>query len=230
MGQAIVVSPEQHQSAGEGGVSALYTVAIGSVPERALEWIEKAAAEWFPMPVRRLGELAIPEGAYDRKRGQYLSAEMMKMLAQQAPADALRILAITDLDLTIPVLTFVFGQAQMEGRVAIVSLCRLRQEFYGLPPDEGLLRERSVKEVLHELGHTFGLTHCPDMKCAMSLATHVGLVDAKNGQYCGRCALQLVERLALTLVDPALNRQTAAEQVIAMADEVRQFRSSEAQP
>ena len=110
----------------------------------------------------------------DRKRGQYQSVEMMKMLAQQVPADALRILAVTEVDLTLPMLTFVFGQAQIEGRVAIVSLCRLHQEFYDLPPDEGLLRERAGKEVLHELGHTFGLTHCADMKCAMSLATHVG--------------------------------------------------------
>ena len=173
-------------------------VSIGSVPERALEWIEKAAAEWFPLPIRRLGALAIPEGAYDRKRGQYQSVEMMKMLAQQAPSDALRILGVTDVDLAIPMLTFLFGQAQFDGRVAIVSLCRLHQEFYGLPPDDALLRERTVKEALHELGHTFGLAHCPDTKCAMSLATHIGLVDAKNEQYCDRCGLQLVQRFALT--------------------------------
>ena len=61
---------------------------------------------------------------------------------------------------------------------------------------ENLLRERTVKEVLHELGHTFGLVHCSEPSCAMSLATHIELVDAKTEQYCARCGLQLVHRFA----------------------------------
>jgi archaemetzincin len=99
-------------------------------------------------------------------------------------------------DLAIPMLTFLFGQAQFEGPVAVVSLCRLHQEFYGLPGQESLLRERTVKEVLHELGHTFGLVHCSDPRCAMSLATHIELVDAKAEQYCARCGLHLAQRFA----------------------------------
>lgn len=118
----------------------------------------------------------------------------MKMLAQHAPRDAYRVLGVTGVDLAIPMLSFLFGQAQCEGPIAIISLCRLQQEFYGLPAEEGLLRERVVKEALHELGHTFGLTHCANTKCAMSLATHIGLVDAKEEHYCARCGTQLVER------------------------------------
>jgi len=177
-------------------VNALYLVAIGSVPEGALEWIENAAAEWFPLPLRRLPGLPIPEAAYDRKRGQYQSVEIMKMLAQVAPPDARRVLGVTNVDLAIPMLSFLFGQAQLDGPIAVVSLCRLHQEFYGLAADESLLRERTVKEVLHELGHTFGLVHCPEQKCAMSLATHIELVDAKAEQYCARCGLRLVQRFA----------------------------------
>ena len=111
----------------------LYLVAIGSVPEKALEWIENAAAEWFPLPLRRLPPLSLPESAYDRKRGQYQSVEIMKMLAQNAPPDATRLLGVTDVDLSIPMLSFLFGQAQLDGPIAVVSLCRLHQEFYGLP-------------------------------------------------------------------------------------------------
>lgn len=174
----------------------LCVVAIGNVPAPVLEWVESAAAEWFPLPIRRLPGLAIPEGSFDAKRGQYQSVEIMKAVAKSVPEDAARILGVTEVDLAIPTLTFLFGQAQLDGEVAVVSLSRLRQEFYGLPGDEGLLRERVVKEVLHELGHTFGLTHCAEAKCVMSLATHIGLVDNKDERYCARCGVQLVQRSA----------------------------------
>ena len=174
-------------------MNALYIVAIGGAPEPALRWAEEAAAEWFPLPLKRLSALAMPEAAYDAKRRQYQSIEIMKMLAQSAPRDAVRVLGITDADLAIPVLSFLFGQAQLNGPIALVSLCRLRQEFYGLPADLQLLRERTVKEVLHELGHTFGLTHCSQPECAMSLATHIEGVDAKSERYCARCGVQLLD-------------------------------------
>ncbi len=77
-----------------------------------------------------------------RKRGQYKSVDFMKALARNAPADATRILGVTEGDLAIPTLTFVFGQAQLDGQVAVVSLARLRQEFYGLPADDATLHER----------------------------------------------------------------------------------------
>ncbi|HET7890579.1 MAG TPA: archaemetzincin [Candidatus Sulfotelmatobacter sp.] len=175
----------------------LYLVAVGSLPANAMDWIESAVAEWFPLPIRRLPPLSVPAGAYDARRGQYQSVEMMKLLAQHAPRDASRILGVTDVDLAIPMLSFLFGQAQFDGPVALVSLCRLHQEFYGLPSQETLLRERTVKEVLHELGHTFGLVHCADPTCVMSLATHIELVDAKAERYCARCGTQLVHRFSL---------------------------------
>jgi len=93
----------------------------------------------------------------------------------------------------VPMLTFVFGQAQLGGRVAIVSLARLRQEFYGLPADPILVRERAVKEALHEMGHAFGLVHCVDPLCAMSLSTQVEQVDAKLPDVCPSCRTLLRE-------------------------------------
>ena len=174
----------------------LYLVPIGHMPAKALDWIEDATAEWFPLPTRRLPALAIPDGAYDAKRGQYQSVEFMKMLAQNAPRDATRVLGVTNVDLAIPMLSFLFGQAQFDGPIAVISLCRLQQEFYGLPAQENLLRERTVKEALHELGHTFGLVHCSDSSCAMSLATHIELVDAKAERFCQRCGMQLVHKFA----------------------------------
>jgi archaemetzincin len=175
-------------------VSVLYVVAVGSVASQPLAWIEAAAAEWFPFPVARLRALALPDCAYDAVRGQYRSVEIMKALEQSTPGDAARILGVTEADLAIPALTFLFGQAQFDGPVALVSLCRLRQEFYGLPPDAVLLRERVTKEMLHEMGHTFGLAHCPDAGCAMCLSADLALVDAKSERYCRRCGAHLAHR------------------------------------
>lgn len=177
-------------------MNALCLVPIGELPAGALDWIENASAEWFPLPVRRLPAVPVPKAAYDAGRGQYQSVEIMKMLAQAAPRDAARVLGITDVDLAIPMLSFLFGQAQFDGPIAVVSLRRLHQEFYGLPAQDQLLRERTVKEALHELGHTFGLVHCSEPRCAMSLATHIELVDAKAEQYCARCGLRLVQKFA----------------------------------
>ena len=177
-------------------MSALYFVPVGTVPDKVWEWVTKAAAEWFPLPIRRLPALPVPELAYDSKRSQYQSVEIMRMLTKCASEKDSRILGITDVDLSIPMLTFLFGQAQLDGPVAIVSICRLRQEFYGLPEQDDLLRERLTKEVLHEMGHTFGLVHCSEQKCAMSLSTHIGMVDMKAEQYCSRCGMQLAHRFA----------------------------------
>jgi len=177
-------------------VTTLYIVAVGPVPPEPMEWIQAAAAEWFPFPIQRLETLAIPENAYNTARGQYESVEIMKALARTAPRDTARILGVTAADLAIPMLSFLFGQAQLDGIVALVSLCRLRQEFYDLLSDEVLFRERTVKETLHELGHTFGLTHCHDARCPMSLATDIVLVDSKNERYCARCGAYLARRFA----------------------------------
>ncbi|HTZ48559.1 MAG TPA: archaemetzincin [Verrucomicrobiae bacterium] len=175
-------------------MNAVYLVAIGSVANPVLDWVEATIAEWCPWPVWRVPPLAFPPDSFDMKRGQYKSVDIMKAVARCAPPEATRILGVTEGDLAIPTLTFVFGQAQLDGAVAVVSLARLRQEFYGLPADENVLRERLVKEVLHELGHTFGLTHCAEPKCVMSLATHIGLVDSKELRYCGHCGAHLVHR------------------------------------
>jgi archaemetzincin len=177
-------------------VNDLCLVPVGPVPESALDWIENASAEWFPLPVRRLPEVSLPARAYDSKRRQYQSVEVMRMLAEIAPRDASRVLGVTDVDLAIPMLSFLYGQAQLDGPIAVVSLWRLHQEFYGLPREENLLRERTVKEALHELGHTFGLVHCSDSACAMSLSTHIELVDAKSEQFCAQCGMILVHKFS----------------------------------
>ena len=125
--------------------------------------------------------------AWTPKRGQYDSFALLKAVAERKPAAFARILGLTACDLFVPMLSFVFGQAQLGGSAALVSVARLDQAFYGLPPRRALLIERTVKTVLHELGHTSGLVHCADRTCVMALATNVAQLDAKEPRYCEAC-------------------------------------------
>jgi archaemetzincin len=104
-----------------------------------------------------------------------------------------RLVGITELDLYIPILTFVFGEAQLSGAGALVSYHRLRQEFYGLPPDADVLANRLLIETVHELGHTLSLTHCHDYRCAMAPAHAVEWIDIKDSGFCEDCLSRVLQ-------------------------------------
>jgi archaemetzincin len=129
-----------------------------------------------------------PEFAFNSLRRQYHSTEILKKIVQHPSSDAWKVLGVTEMDLYIPVLTFVFGEAQLTHGGAVVSAHRLRQEFYGMPSDTDLLHERLLKESLHELGHTYGLRHCPDYTCVMSSSNGVERIDLKGADFCPNCA------------------------------------------
>jgi archaemetzincin len=150
---------------------------------------ERVAAE-FQVPVREMGLPSI-DFAYDGGRNQYASIPVLEFLGRLCPDDALKLIAFTGRDLFIPVLTFVYGHAQLGGRVAAVSLARLHQEFYGLEPNREVFLERTAKEALHETGHTFGLVHCADRTCAMALGTNIRHIDFKRAAFCAACTAQL---------------------------------------
>lgn len=127
------------------------------------------------------------DAALDASREQYHSTFVLSLLLQQAHTAAGRLLGITSFDLFVPVLTFVFGQAQLNNRGAVFSTFRLHNEFYGLPASPGMLGERCLKEALHELGHTYGLRHCIDRPCVMNSSTYVEDIDLKPVDFCLPC-------------------------------------------
>jgi archaemetzincin len=134
-----------------------------------------------------------PAGAWDARRRQDASGKILDCLAQSAPAGG-KLLAITDRDLFIPVLTFVFGEARMGGSVAVVSIARLREERH--PDGRRILEERLAKEALHEVGHLFGLRHCRAPGCVMRRSVRPADIDAKSVEPCLPCRERLRDAIA----------------------------------
>lgn len=150
---------------------------LGAGLEREFRAVVRYRNPWFD-----------PESAFDASRGQYRASLLLKALLddpQEDPAE--RILGVTGADLFTPVLTYVFGEAQLGGRAAVVSSHRLRNEVYGLPPNEPLLFERLRKESMHELGHTYGLLHCPNPGCVMRASTYAEEIELKGARFCDGC-------------------------------------------
>jgi len=129
--------------------------------------------------------------AYDSSRLQNNSTALLAQILERDRDSSHKRVAVVDVDLFIPILTFVFGEAQLGGRAAIVSTRRLSNQFYGLPPDPRLLLERLEKEIVHELGHTFGLYHCRYFECVMRSSTYVEEIDLKRVTPCTTCAALL---------------------------------------
>lgn len=154
-------------------------------PEAPAE-IGRFLSKALDLPLRHM-ELPPLDFAFDSRRNQYGSIPVLEMVSRVCPDEALKLVGLTERDLFIPVLTFVFGHAQLGGRVAVVSLARLRQEFYGLSADREIFLDRARKEALHETGHTFGLVHCVNRSCAMSLSTRVQHIDQKRAAFCSAC-------------------------------------------
>ena len=151
-----------------------------------LEHLAVTLARTFRTPCRIRPETFDVSFALDAARRQYYSTAILQRLERASDLDA-RILGVTAGDLYVPVLTFVFGEAQLDGNCAVVSTARLQEEFYGLPRHEELHRERLVKEAAHELGHTFGLRHCADWRCVMSSSHGVERLDVKGADFCATC-------------------------------------------
>ncbi|MCK5688575.1 archaemetzincin family Zn-dependent metalloprotease [Myxococcota bacterium] len=132
-----------------------------------------------------------PETSFDVGRGQYKSTTILEGLLSDKENKAKRVLGIAGVDLFIPVLTYVFGEAQLCGRAAVVSMYRLEPSIYGLPNNDRQLFNRLLKESVHELGHTFGLLHCHNQRCVMRSSTYVEDIDLKSENFCRSCRKEL---------------------------------------
>lgn len=166
-------------------------VPVGQIAREHLEVLARGLAPALRVACAIEGTTLDAAFAFSPLRGQYNSTQILRTLRNHIAAETWRVLGVADVDLYIPILTFVFGEAQLGPSpvaAAVVSTHRLDEEFYGLPSSPALLAERLLKESLHELGHTLGLRHCPDYRCVMSSSNAVENIDLKLAEFCAECA------------------------------------------
>ena len=169
----------------------LCIVSLGNTPDDAEERACSAVRSRFKLNCDILSSEPQPEFALDASRDQYNSLEILDWLENRFPRPDQWILGITNVDLAIPVLTFVFGEARLGGRSAVISTFRLREEFYGRPADTTVLLSRIEKEAIHEVGHMFALTHCLDRNCVMYPSNSLAQTDVKSTMLCPGCRSSL---------------------------------------
>ncbi|MEM3673180.1 MAG: archaemetzincin family Zn-dependent metalloprotease [Candidatus Bathyarchaeia archaeon] len=172
---------------------------IGQVDQQVISRILENLRMAFPEATCTLIDeiLPIPEEALNSARQQYHSDYILNKIRVYAEKqkDFDKILGIIDADIFVPNLNFVFGEAECPGKAALISLRRLRPEYYGSPPKNELFIERGAKEALHELGHTFGLRHCSNPFCVMYFSNSIFETDRKQSLFCNKCVIKLEKAL-----------------------------------
>ncbi|MEM5778614.1 MAG: archaemetzincin family Zn-dependent metalloprotease [Candidatus Aenigmatarchaeota archaeon] len=175
----------------------LRIVPIGDVSESMLNLV-KSELESLNIKSRIMPKVAVPKEAYNQWRKQYNAEILMDVLSKVSTVKFIDknipTLLLTDADLYYNGLNFIFGLEEPTKSCAIVSLARLKPEFYDQKPSKELLEERLVKEVIHELGHYFGLDHCENTKCVMCFSPSVFDVDKKQKEFCDNCKIKIMAR------------------------------------
>ncbi len=164
---------------------------FGGVQSRLLLASAGNVKEVFGLEVRLSKVPFPPKLGFNPARNQYHAGSILSFLSGLEFPQMVKLVAIVDFDLYEEGLNFVFGEAQLGGKCAVVSVFRLASG------DEALFFERTFKEVNHELGHTFGLRHCQNRECVMSFSNSLLEVDRKSRFFCEECYRRLRASLEL---------------------------------
>jgi len=167
---------------------------IGNFDPEITEPVQKEINRIFGFPALIIPILEDVDFALDSGRNQYHSTSILKQLEKSAPSFAMKVIAITKVDLFIPILTHVYGEAQLGGKACVVSTYRLKDQISAANPGV-IFKQRIVKEAVHELGHTFNLRHCKEHACIMHYCRTELDVDRKSDQLCRYCKILLDDEI-----------------------------------
>jgi len=168
---------------------------VGQVDSHVMDRIQENLNMIFPKTTCALisETMPIPSEAFNNARQQYRSNIILSRVHSYAEKDKAldRVLGTVNVDIFVPELNFVFGEAECPGKAALISLWRLRPEFYGKAPNKELFLERITKEAVHELGHSLGLRHCSNPFCVMYFSNSIFETDRKQSLFCNKCDLKV---------------------------------------
>jgi len=168
---------------------------VGQVDSHVIDRIQENLNMIFPKTTCALisETMPIPSEAFNNARKQYRSDIILSRVHSYAEKDKAldRVLGTVNIDIFVPELNFVFGEAECPGKATLISLWRLRPEFYGKAPNMELFLERITKEAVHELGHSLGLRHCSNPFCVMYFSNSIFETDRKQSLFCNKCDLKV---------------------------------------
>lgn len=182
-------------------MNTLLLLPVGTIDSSVLLDLRAAILKRLRIACEILAFKLDPAPSYHPERQQYHSSEILRRMRGFVRPGDWRLLAVTEVDLYIPILKFVFGEAQLMGPCAVVSTYRLRQEYYGLDRDDALMGQRLLKECVHELGHTLDLRHCQEYNCVMASAHAVEWIDLREDGFCKSCRSLVENKLAAPTPD-----------------------------
>jgi archaemetzincin len=166
-------------------------ISYGQFESEFLSNIAESISNEFAIPVEIEEKYIELSSYYDPGRRQYDANKLLKLTDSYSTVKSIKRIGLFRVDLFIPILTYIFGQAFLNGHTGIASVYRLRNELYGIEPSEEKLRERFKKVIIHELGHTFGLKHCHTPSCVMLSSTYMEDIDQKDKSFCTKCRVEL---------------------------------------
>jgi len=188
----LVLKLEKHMPSENGIIGVL---PIGNVTGPAPKIIAAHIAGYFNLDARVLPPQDLPAKAMDRQRLQYDAGRLINIFEAHQWAESLKLVAVLDVDIFVPIFTHVFGEARQGGKVAVVSLFRLGDALPTARPSQASILERIAKVALHELGHLFNLQHCDNAQCLMHFSGGLEDLDLLSFNLCRYCRAYLKDAL-----------------------------------